>query len=41
MALTGLPLDAAADGILGVAVVMVGPDGVGVDVDRPGLAEEV
>jgi hypothetical protein len=34
------PLDAAADGFLGVSFVVVRPDGVGVDVDGPSLAEE-
>ncbi len=37
----GVRLDAAAEGLLGVAVVVVGPDGVGVELDGPGGAGDL
>ena len=34
-----IPLDAVAERLLGVAIVVVGPDGEGVDVDGPGSSQ--
>jgi hypothetical protein len=34
-------LDAASEGLFGVAIVVVGPDGERVDIDGPGSAQDL
>ena len=36
-----LPRDTAADGVLGVAILCIRPNGVGVDIDGPGCPHEI